>query len=250
VDIGVKLGKKKAKHDPRTLMLAKYITKLPPPLVSVDWTKKVSNLGMMLNDNLGDCTCADCGHMIQTWTANSGTQVIPPDSQVLNAYEVSCGYDPSDPSTDQGGVELDVLTNWQQGQIFSDHPIMAFVAIQTQSASEIKDCVSLFGGCYIGIQLPITAQDQTVWSVVPGAGSDGAPGSWGGHAVPIVAYDSRMVTVVTWGSLLQATWEFMSTYLDEGYGVLSKDWLTRSGIAPSGFDLTQLQIDLQAVQTA
>ena len=29
----------------------------------------------------------------------------------------------------------------------------------------------------------------------------GQPGSWGGHAVPVVAYDVRGITWVTWGAL-------------------------------------------------
>jgi len=60
-----KLGKKPARHDPRTLQMANYLA-LPAFPASRDWTNKAKPAwGMMLNDQLGDCTCAAIGHIIQ-----------------------------------------------------------------------------------------------------------------------------------------------------------------------------------------
>jgi hypothetical protein len=42
-------------------MLAKYTVALPPPPAAVDWSRKLSDLGMLKNDTLGDCTCAAIG---------------------------------------------------------------------------------------------------------------------------------------------------------------------------------------------
>jgi hypothetical protein len=79
--------------------------------------------------------------------------------------------------------------------------------------------------CYIGLALPISAQNQDVWAVPPGGSAgEGSPGSWGGHAVPIVAYDSRGLTVITWGATKRMTWQFLDTYCDEAYALLSQDW--------------------------
>jgi hypothetical protein len=111
------------------------------------------------------------------------------------------------------------------------------------------DSVYMFEGCYIGVQLPKSAQAQTQnqqpWSVPPGGPKgDGAPGSWGGHAIPVVAYDSRGVTVVTWGALQIMTWSFWETYCDEAYAILSTDYIDGKKKAPQGFSLQQLQADL------
>ncbi len=111
------------------------------------------------------------------------------------------------------------------------------------------DSVYIFDGCYIGVQLPISAQAQTQnhqpWSVPPGGTTgDGKPGSWGGHAVPVVAYDSRGVTVVTWGALQMMTWSFWEAYCDEAYAILSTDYLNGKEATPQGFSLQQLQADL------
>src|SRR5215831_19189031 len=85
----IKLGKAPAIHDPRTLQLAKYIPSgaIPAPPASEDFAKKVNKWPMMLNDNLGDCTCACAGHMIQQWTTYSGTANVLPDGTIEKMYE-------------------------------------------------------------------------------------------------------------------------------------------------------------------
>lgn len=250
----VKLGKAPARHDPRTLQLAKYIPAgaIPPPPSSEDYTKKVKTWPMMLNDNIGDCTCACAGHMIEQWTAYTGAAVTPKDPAILKAYEAVGGYNPADPSTDRGAVILDVLNYWRKTGVAS-HKILAFAALEPKNHTEIEDSVMLFGNCYIGVALPVSAQNQAVWAVPPGgAVGPGAPGSWGGHAIPIVQYDPRGLTVVTWGALKRMTWSFLDTYCDEAYAVLSDDWISKTThVNPSNFDLATLKTDLaQIVQAA
>jgi hypothetical protein len=246
----VKLGKMAARHDARTLQFANYLkaTAPPTPPQSEDWTEKVQNWPMMLNNTLGDCTCACAGHMIEEWTTYAQpTGFTPTDPQILQAYEAVSGYKPGDPASDNGAVVLDVLNYWRQTGI-AGHPITAFVGLEPKNHQQVKDAVYLFGNCYLGLQMPLSAQSQKVWSVPPGgATGQGAPGSWGGHAVPIVEYDSRGVTVITWGEPLRATWSFLDAYCDEAFAVLSPDWLATNKIAPNNFDLAQLEADLNAI---
>ena len=68
-----RLGRKCVKTDSRTLRLAKYTADLPTPPASSDWTKGITQWGMMLNDTLGDCTIAGLGHALQVWTVNAST---------------------------------------------------------------------------------------------------------------------------------------------------------------------------------
>ncbi|HEX4786746.1 MAG TPA: hypothetical protein VH350_20570, partial [Candidatus Sulfotelmatobacter sp.] len=82
----LKLGKGVARHDPRTLLLASYVTTaLPAPPASADLTAKVgASWGMMDNDQIGDCTCAAAGHLIMEWTANAGKKMATPtDKQIV-----------------------------------------------------------------------------------------------------------------------------------------------------------------------
>jgi hypothetical protein len=247
----LKLGKGVARHDPRTLLMAAYITpSLPTPPASFDLTTKVkSPWGMMENDQIGDCTCAAAGHLIMEWTANAGKKmVVPTNKQIVAAYSAITGYNPKTGANDNGAVELDVLNFWRQSGI-AGHKIGAYVALEPSNHNHIMDAVYMFAGCYIGVQLPISAQAQTQnhqpWSVPPGGTTgDGKPGSWGGHAIPVVAYDSRGVTVVTWGALQTMTWTFWEAYCDEAYAILSTDYLDNKQQAPQGFSMTQLEADL------
>ncbi len=242
-----RLGKRAAVHPKGLHMMSELIQALPDPPSAVAWYKGINKLGVNVpaitkwpmdgNDSLGDCTIAAVSHLIQLWTTATGTPVIPTDEQVIAEYSRLCGYVVGDPSTDQGGVESDILKAWQDGGIFG-HKIDGFVGVNPSSVNQIKDAVFYFGGAYIGVELPNSAQDQTVWDVPAGGLSgDGAPGSWGGHAIPIVGAGSRGITVVTWGGLKQATWEFLQAYCDEAYALLSNDWITKaSRIAGAGFE--------------
>lgn len=243
----MKLGKHAARHDPRTLLLANYLTAdLGPAPVSQDWTAKVKEWPMFDNDTIGDCTCAAAGHMIEAWTASAATEVDPTDAQILAAYEAISGYVPGEPGTDRGANELDVLKYWRTDGI-AGHQIQAFVAVEPKNHEHLKDAVWLFGGAYLGLSLPTSAQKQVVWSVPPGGPiGAGQPGSWGGHAVPVVEYDAVGLTVVTWGMLKRMTWTFLDTYCDEAYAILSGDFIA-GGKAPNGVALSALEQDLQAI---
>jgi hypothetical protein len=244
----MKLGKKAPRHDRRTLLLAKYLDPALVPPAKVDWSKAISTLGMMGNDAVGDCTCAAACHLKQTWTANNGLEVTTSDGEILKAYEDVGGYRPGDPTTDNGCVELDVLNYWRQIGIGGDK-IYAYTALKIRSKSHVKLAIDLFGGITIGLSLPITAQSQQDlwWVTTPpntAPDSNAAPGSWGGHEVAVIGYDSSTLTFVTWGKIMRMTWAFFFTYCDEGYAVLSQDWVNGTKQAPSGFTFAQLQTDL------
>ena len=103
------LGKGPAKQDARRFMLSSFLPMATPP-VSVNWFGSVTEYGEMLNNDLGDCTCAAVGHAEQVASLNTPEgELTFPDNIVLNLYEKSCGYVFNDPSTDNGGVITDVL---------------------------------------------------------------------------------------------------------------------------------------------
>lgn len=243
----MKLGKAHPRHDPRTLQLKKYLRAeaLPPPPASVDWGAKIKAWPMMRNDTVGDCTCAAAGHLIQEWTANASSEVILSDDAVLAAYSAITGYNPMTQANDTGAVELDVLNYWRQTGI-GNHKIEAFVALELRNTDHVKSALNIFGGCYIGLALPAIAQQQDVWDVPPGGpiGRQGEPGSWGGHAVPVIGYDSKGLSLVTWGAVKRMTWEFWMAYCDEAYAILSPDWLTSAQKSPAGIDIVTLRQDL------
>jgi hypothetical protein len=240
-----KLGKLPPRHDARTLRLSNYISQpLAQPPEAVDWGKAVSDWGMMRNDELGCCTCAAAGHTIQTWTGNVGLLAGPSDADIVAAYSAVSGYDPSTGDNDNGAVMLDVLRLWRKTGIGS-HMIGAFAVIDDDLTLRVKQTIANFESVYAGLSLPVSAQSQEIWNVVPGP--TGSSGSWGGHAVNIVAYDSDGLTCITWGGLQRMTWAFWMAYADEAFAAISTDMLNGVGKTPLGFDMARLRQDLTAV---
>lgn len=247
------LGKKAPKFDARTLHLAKYLTAaLPPSPPAKSWIRasKMQRWPMMLNDRLGDCVIASKGHLIQLDTA----LVVPhrvatlTDRQVLAGYEAVGGYVPGDPATDQGCVMLDALNYWRRTG-YGGHKLAAFAAVRPLDTGHVRASINLFGAAEIGLGLPLTARQQVgdVWDVVgDGKTGDSAPGSWGGHCVPVPDYDADELVCITWGAVQRMTQRFFNAYCDEAYAPLPPDWLAANR-APNGFDLAALLTDLSLV---
>ncbi len=251
-----KLGKLPAVHLPGMRMMAEVTHKLslPEPPSAVAWYKgfptpggyvaPITDWQMMGNDRAGDCVFAGAGHLDLLWTSVTGTPLILSDEQVLAEYSRLTGYDPADPKTDQGACEADIWQAWQDDGLWG-RKIDGFVGVNPASQIQVKDAVWFFGAALLGIDLPKSAQKQTVWDVPAGGPSgDGKPGSWGGHCTLLVGAGARGVTMVTWGALKEATWEFMETYCEEAYALLSPMWLEKSGVSPGGVPLASLQQDL------
>jgi hypothetical protein len=248
-----KLGKAEAFHDSRTLLLADYLQQesLPPAPAQYYYATNVGAgaWGMMGNDKIGDCTCAAAGHLIMEWTDDNNAMVTPTDTQIISAYSAITGYNPATGKNDTGAVEVKVLNFWRKTGI-ATHKIMAYAALEPGNHNHIMQAVYLFGGCYIGLALPVSAQTQTIWSVPPGgANGKGAPGSWGGHAVPVIGYDSQGLTIVTWGATKRMTWSFWDAYCDESYCIISADFAGTKA-APNGFNLAALQADIKEIVVA
>ena len=244
----MKLGRREPRFDKRTLRMAKYVAAdLQPPPILVNWGARTSNLGPMLNHDLGCCTIAAKAHLVQVWTANNHAQVIISDDEILKAYSGACGYDPSQPETDNGGVMLDVMNYFRRVGI-GGHKLFAFVSIDPRNKVHSQLAMYLFGGADIGLRLPRSAQTQEVWTVpASGPTGDGLPGSWGNHDVCIVDYNAVGPVCITWGKLVTMTWQFLFTYCDEMYGLLSEDWANGTRPAPNGFDFETLKTDLNAL---
>lgn len=241
-----KFGKLPPRTDRRTLKMARYLTPaLVPPPAAVSWFKAATDFGVMLNDDIGDCTIAALGHAIQIWTLNLAGEITVPDADILAAYENWCGYDPSDPSTDQGGIELDVLNSWRNSNL-AGHKLLAYADPSPNTKLHIQQAIYLFGGVYIGLNVPQSAMDQLnagqPWTVAPDDG-----GILGGHAVFVPAYDADGLTCITWGLPQKMTWDFWNAYCDESHALLSQDWLSSKNLDPTGVNLAQLQNDLEGV---
>jgi hypothetical protein len=197
---------------------------------------------MYLNDSIGDCTCAAVGHLLQGWTAYStGKALTVADSDVLGLYENVTGYNPQDPSTDQGAYVQDVLGYWRKNGV-AGHKITAYASVKVSNMTLIKQAISLFGAVDIGFNFPASAMTQfnqgKPWSVVSGSKVEG------GHCVTVVGYKANgNLVCVTWGALQEMTPSFFAKYVDEAWAIITPDWLDANGHTPQGIDLYTLGQD-------
>lgn len=255
-----KLGRLARGHDKRIPMmhdLTVGIAQLPPPL-AVDFTKNMpSNLGMMLNNTLGDCTCAAFYHALQVWSFNSGAPVdTEPDTDVKLLYEKACGYNPAQGGEGPGGNEQKVLTYiLREGAPGGPNgtqvkKIDAFVEIAVTNLDNIKRTIADCGVCYIGFNVPQFIMPPgkaplSVWDVDP----QGDNTIVGGHAVVLAGYNAQGARVISWGQYYTMTWAFFGKFVDEAYAIAGPEWFTADGKTLGGLTLAQLEAAMKALKS-
>jgi len=238
-------GKPKAIKDPRSFNVTDYlaIRQLQIP-DAYDWTTiKKSEWGVFQNDSINNCTCAAAGHMIKCWTANSNTEFEISDEAILNAYIILSKYNPITQENDDGVYMLDALKYWRKNGI-DQHRIRVFATVPHERREIVKASIYLFGGIYVGLQLPKSIKHQEIWEVKPGGlTGDNEPWSWGGHAVAILAYDEKHLTCITFGREQKMTWDFWEAYNDEAYAIITQDFM-KDDKTPLGFNISAMEQDL------
>ena len=250
-----KLGGKPASHDTRTVWLEQVMQPpLPTAPDAVDYTPAVDaaiaaaglpDWGMLKNDTLGICAVAAADHIDMVWTANAGDFAQPTDADAVQVYEEVTGYNPNDPSTDQGTDPLELLKYWTNIGILVNgqrHLLGGFAAVAPKDHDRIKQGVDVFEGVLICFAMPIGVQGMDSWPTPPGPlTGDWAPASWGYHATGgvkygvVVATNAAGIWVVSWGRLYFVEWGYVDAYCDQCFVLFSTDILI-AGKSPLGFD--------------
>jgi hypothetical protein len=196
------------------------------------------------------CVFASGCHHIGTWTGNTSAEQIATEKDALDAYSLFTGFNPADPSTDQGANMLDVATRWRNTAIFG-HKIAAFAAVDLKRLDLVAAAMYLFGGLWIGWALPKAWQGADSWTMSPGGilTGDWAPGSWGGHATHLPASSPKLLGAKTWAEDMPVEIPAFEAYAEEGYVLISEDtWDCLTGDeCPAGVDGAALQAALAQV---
>jgi hypothetical protein len=213
-----------------------------------------SNLGMMLNDQLGDCTCAAVYHAMQVWSFNAGgTLVTQPDGDVERLYILACGYNPRIPGEGPGGNEQHVLTYLLKNGApigpngATRHKITAFVEVDPRNTDDVKRTINDCGVAYIGFNVPESMDPSVmvppaVWTYDPQKATP-----VGGHAVVLAGYNNQGARVISWGQYYTMTWEFFAHFVDEVYAIADGEWIEAKGTTPGGLTLDELEAQMQAL---
>jgi hypothetical protein len=249
-----KFGRTARSRDPRVPHLSALLAgqKLAPPPASVNYVANMpQTFGMMLNDNLGDCTCAAFYHARQVWTFNADkAESTAPDSDVEDLYEQACGYNPQTPGPGPGGNEQHVLqfllkTGAPIGAAGGQRDkILAFVEVDPRNTDDVKRTINDCGVAYIGFPVPenVTYNNRT-WDYEPTAKMTGD-----GHAVVLVGYDANAATAISWGQLYTVTWSFITNIVDEIYALADPDWVANTKKTPGGLTIAQLEAQMKTLK--
>lgn len=243
-----KLGKNPARLDAVKIKLKNYLdtTALPEIPSSFGHEKLIENnsWGMLGNDQFGDCVWAGAAHETMLWNKEAGKVVDFSEQDVLSDYSVVTGFNPNDPTSDNG-TDMQVAASYRKkkGIKAEDgrHLISAYLALEVGNKLEHKTAIYLFNAVGIGIQFPDYAMEQfnsgQSWHLKSGGKIIG------GHYVPAFGYSRSYIYVVSWGKIQKMTWGFFSKYNDESIVYLSKEMFSGNKTL-GGFDYSTLESDL------
>jgi hypothetical protein len=124
-----------------------------------------------------------------------------------------------------------------------------YLALAPGNPDQLALAIYLFGAIGIGIKFPNTAMDQfnagKPWDVANNAKIEG------GHYILGVGRDAKgNFVVVTWGKIQLMTPRFYKKYCDEVVAYVSDEALLAGGKTLDGFNLAELQADLNALPKA
>lgn len=235
-----KLGRKPNSGKPRVYLTAGHVPThyTPPPTLDRYSAISADSWGMDGNgpdptnppdvpDGAGDCTIADVDHETKLVEVAAGNaEVSSTATEALAGYSAVTGFNPADPSTDQGAEMQDVRSYWQKTGFRlggTTHKILLFAELHQQDTDLIKWALDQFGAIGLGINFPVSAMDQfnagEPWDVVKDAQIEG------GHAIALVGYDTDFWYVVTWGQVQKVTPKFFAEYVGEAWAALTAEFV-------------------------
>lgn len=225
----------------------------PRPLPVIPASFGLANLpvnwGVQGNSTAGDCVEAGAVHETLRWTLDGqGTEAPFAADAALDLYETWTGYNPADPSSDQG-TDMTVAAQNRQSTGITDaagkvHKIGAYVALTAGDTVQLAQSTYIFGVTGVGVNFPQQWMDAfnagQPWDRVS------SPDLVGGHYVPVIGRrPNGNFVAVTWGALVDITPAGYRQFNDEALAYVSADYLGGAGKTPDGFDFAQLNSDLQ-----
>lgn len=246
----MRFGKDKPKRSLKSLALSNYMRASAVPFPPVHAWERAIDYRMLKNDMLGDCVIAGVYHLEMNWQAvvNAGTPLVPTDEQAIADYAAVAGYVPGDPSTDNGTNMLDAM-HYGLRKGYAGRPTwQTFATLDIHNVDQIKAATYLFGGVPLGFSVPQSMIDEMNQGLEPTfkfVPNDKPSGE--GHCITALGYGRGGFAACSWGKIFRVSWDFWLANVDEGYGIVSTDWLKASGVSPTGLDLMGLIQDSAAL---
>src|SRR5581483_10970426 len=224
------------------LPLKPYLRAPLPPAPAEFYGSQGAALAMWGNSSYGDCTFAGLANFRAIVAARFGLPT-PQTSE----DKVVAAYLTFNKGQDVGCVEGDVLNAAMKGiDLGGDEPfqLTAWATVDLNDVDLCKSAIALFGALYLGVELPLAAQSQSVWVRPENFDGDNAIGSWGGHCLLWSDFDAQgNVGLPTWGMVKPATLDWVGAYSEEAH-VLLPAWLAME----AGVKYEELVADYAALQ--
>lgn len=182
------------------------------------------------NKNQKTCVPAAAAHLITCWTSNTSPSVVIYSlTDVLDALEVVAPLH----DTNNGCKMIDFMAYWKKSPGFRTDILDRFRKFKTGDSQMLKKVIYFFGGCLIGLLLPLSAGMTGTWEFPSGKTDSDEINSWGGHTVCVVGYDKNYFIVISWGNVIRMSNSFYEKYNDESYVALSNHWTFPNDKSPT-----------------
>jgi hypothetical protein len=190
-------------------------------------------------------------HEARLWNAEAGVTVPFSTQTAINYYSELTGYDPNDPTTDQGTDVAQALSLRRHVGIPDDtgkrHKIGAYVALEPGNIDQLRYAAFYFDGVGIGVQFPqqwmeIFARGGRTWPALAN------PEYVGGHYITAVAWRDNKPVIVTWGKTVELAMGGYTQTCDEAYAYLTVEKLVK-GVDLEGLNLAKLTDDIKQLRS-
>lgn len=220
----------------------------PGQRVAIDYFSKVGTWPMDLNGpdpsnpagmegGAGTCGIAGMDHLQMAWNAYAQDSCESWGNEtVLQLYEQLGGYVRGDESTDQGTVLQDNLDFWRKEGV-NGEKILFFGSLHPGSwlRPERQLALQAFGGLYLGLNLPQSAEEQfpEPWTYRRGSPFVGR------HCVTQHGelIGRNEVKLGSWAKIVPASQNFLLHTVEEAWVAAHPDFIEANGRNPSGIDL-------------
>lgn len=248
------LGKKPFVENPKDFQLfdAMAGVELPDAPARFGHGLMYSKVGweMLGNDKAGNCVFAGFDHQAMISSKLGGAEKDFSEETAISDYSAVTGYDPKDPSTDQGTYVREGLDYWRKTGISTvpgeKHQIGAFIGIDAGDWELLMSCAYVFSSVGIGWEVPETIWEQ--WdNHEPFDVVDEGAKIIGGHYTAVTGRCGRSIGgMITWGERKSFTRDFYEAYNDEAWAIVFPDEL-KKGKNERGYDISQLNEMLNAL---
>jgi hypothetical protein len=252
----LKLGRNPSPDDSRDLKFSTFFD--VPALAKLVVPKKfdresllpASGLGMLGNDQYGDCYWAGSAHEHILATSSVGVGAKFTTAGVLSDYGHATGFNPATGAGDNG-TDMRSGAKYRQKTGIIDakgkrHKIDAYFNVTPGNLTELLVAAYVSIAAGVGIEFPGSAMDQfnagKPWSVVKGSSVEG------GHYIPAIGKETN-VELVTWGAYQGMTTGFFTKYNDETHAYINLDALSKTtGKTYDAIDLAGIKLALGALK--